>query len=104
MTGSATWVAPAGVDAEVANALRGLARGGHLPADRGRAAIAMLSRMPLERVLVGPLLQRVWELRDRFSAYDASYVALTERLGGVLVTADERMARTARGLVTVISG
>jgi len=40
-----------------------------------------------------PLLARVWELRDNLSAYDASYVALAESLGTVLVTADGRLKR-----------
>jgi predicted nucleic acid-binding protein len=29
------------------------------------------------------LLARIWQLRDRFSAYDAAYVALAEKLGDV---------------------
>ena len=39
------------------------------------------------------LLERVWELRDSFSGYDASYVALAEALSCNLLTADTRLSR-----------
>lgn len=39
---------------------------------------------------------RVLELRDNFSAYDATYVALAERLSGDLLTSDRRLARGVR--------
>jgi predicted nucleic acid-binding protein len=39
------------------------------------------------------VLPRVWSLRDNLTSYDACYVALAERLGAVLVTADGRLAR-----------
>ena len=35
---------------------------------------------------------RVWELRDNLSAYDATYVALSELLGAALVTTDAKLA------------
>ena len=38
------------------------------------------------------LLQRVWELRDNVSAYDAGYIALAELLQCPLLTADARKA------------
>jgi predicted nucleic acid-binding protein len=36
---------------------------------------------------------RCWQLRDNFTAYDASYVALAEMLGATLVTTDTWMSR-----------
>jgi predicted nucleic acid-binding protein len=42
------------------------------------------------------LLTRVLALRDNFSAYDATYVALAEQLDAKLVTADDALARAAR--------
>lgn len=37
------------------------------------------------------LLQRMWELRENVTAYDAAYVALAERLEAPLITSDSRL-------------
>lgn len=52
------------------------------------------------------LLDRVWELRDNLTAYDASYVALAELLHCALLTADARLGRAPgiRCSVTVVPG
>lgn len=47
----------------------------------------------MTRYPVFSLLDRVWELRDNMSAYDASYVALAELLDCNLLTADVRLSR-----------
>jgi predicted nucleic acid-binding protein len=39
------------------------------------------------------LLERIWELRDDLSAYDATYVAVAEAIGAPLLTADARIVR-----------
>ena len=52
--------------------------------------------LPLIRHGHRGLLGRVFQLRDNFSAYDASYVALAEHLSATLVTVDGRLARAAR--------
>ena len=58
-----------------------------------RQAHQLLGRMP---ILLHPYLHladRVWELRDNVSAYDAWYVALAEALDAPLVTLDRRLRR-----------
>jgi predicted nucleic acid-binding protein len=45
------------------------------------------------RVTVVGLLERIWELRENLSAYDATYVTVAETLETPLLTADARLAR-----------
>ncbi len=52
-----------------------------------------LQALPLQLWPYLPLADRAWELRDTLTTYDASYVALAERLDGSLVTLDERLGR-----------
>lgn len=86
--------APALLDLEIAHALRGLVRGGRLAEHRARAVLREFSEdLALERHVHTPLLERVWELRDKLSAYEASYVALAEALGATLLTEDRAIAR-----------
>jgi predicted nucleic acid-binding protein len=80
--------APALVDIEVLSALRGIVRGGKAPAARAQRAIRDLAALPLGRAQHPRLAQRIWELRDRLSAYDAAYVALAERVDTLLLTLD----------------
>ncbi len=49
--------------------------------------------LPLTRHEHGPLLERVLQLRENFSAYDAAYVALAERMGARLASVDEPLRR-----------
>jgi predicted nucleic acid-binding protein len=85
--------APAFIDLEVVSIWRGYSRAGRLSARRADAAIDDLADLPLERAPHGPLLRRVWDLRDNVSAYDAAYVALAEAMETTLLTGDARLAR-----------
>jgi predicted nucleic acid-binding protein len=38
------------------------------------------------------LLPRIWQLRHNFSAYEAAYIVLAEKLGATIVTRDARLA------------
>ena len=98
--------APHLIDTEIANALRGKVRSGELAARAGWVALDTFRRLGLTRYPGSGLLERVWELRDNLSAYDATYVALAEELACVLVTADGRLSRAPdlRCAVTVVPG
>lgn len=74
---------------------RGLLRG-ILSATRVAQAIDDYLDLPLTRHGHQGLLDRVLDLRENFSAYDAAYVALAELLGGVLLTGDDSLARAVR--------
>jgi predicted nucleic acid-binding protein len=91
--GLAAWHAPHLLDVEVAQVLRRFVARGRVSPARGAAALRLLDLFPLTRHPHQPLLARIWKLRPKLSAYDATYVALAEAVGGTLLTADERLAR-----------
>jgi len=85
--------APEVIDLEIASMLRRKCGAGIISLPRALTALADLQTMRLSRRSHGPLLNRIWELRDNVTPYDAAYVALAENLGVTLVTADARLAR-----------
>ena len=48
--------------------------------------------LPWARYSHEPLSDRIWELRHNFSAFDATFVSLSELLDIPLITSDARMA------------
>lgn len=80
------------IDSEIAGGLRRRVRAGQLAPDLGVLLIQTWSRLGVTRHPVVGVLDRIWELRDNLSAYDAGYVALAEALGCGLLTADARLA------------
>lgn len=85
--------APHLLDSEVTHALRGLVLRGDLTEEEGAAAMAEFGRLDLTRYPAGGLRDRMWALRRNLSAYDATYVALAERLEATsLITTDARLA------------
>lgn len=88
--------APELIEPETLNALRRFAIDGTVTARRATEAVRDLSNTRLMRYPHAPLRDRVWELRDRLTAYDATYVALAEALGdAVLLTGDSGLAARA---------
>ena len=81
------------LDLEVAQVLRRLALARQMTAERGMQAVTDYTAYPLTRYPHDPLLARVWELRDNFTAYDAVYVALAESVRAPLLTRDRRLAK-----------
>lgn len=81
--------------AEVVSAVRGLVGRGELDPIRASAAIEQVRSLHSIQYPVEPFLDRVWELRDNLTVYDAWYVGLAEWLGTDLVTADDRLVNAA---------
>jgi len=96
--------APHLVDSEVASGLRRKVIARQLDAAVGWVALDTWRRLGMARYPIFGLLDRVWELRDNLSSYDATYVALAESLDCALLTADERLARApgTRCPITVV--
>jgi predicted nucleic acid-binding protein len=85
--------APHVIDLEVLAALRKLVGARALPSSSAHNAVRDLMDLPIRRVPSTQVLERIWELRDRLTAYDAAYVALAEGLAVPFVTMDGRLAR-----------
>ena len=81
------------VHLETASVIRGLLRAGSLDERRAELALTDLIDLPIELAPHRALLHRCWELRDNFTVYDASYVALAELLDATFLTADARAAK-----------
>ena len=84
--------APHLLDLEVTQVLRRLALQGVVPAHRADEALSDLLDLRVTRYPHLVLLPRIWQLRHNFSAYDAAYIVLAEKLGAALVTRDARLA------------
>jgi predicted nucleic acid-binding protein len=89
---SETLHAPHLLDLEVTQVLRRLALQGVISANRANAALSDLLDLRITRYPHLVLLPRIWQLRHNFSAYDAAYIVLAEKLGAALVTRDARLA------------
>lgn len=84
--------APAHVDAEVVSALRGLARVSKTVERSAPRALTHLASLPLRRMPLAPLMERMWRLRANVTAYDAAYISLAEQLGCTFITCDAKLA------------
>ncbi len=80
------------IDLEIAQVLRRYVSRGQFGAERGALALSHWRSLQVQRYPHEPFLDRIWMLRDNFSAYDAVYVALAETLSTDLVTGDRRLA------------
>ena len=96
--------APYLLDIEVTNALRRHCAQGLIAADRAKLALLDFQRLRVLRHRHKPYLDRIWQFRENFTAYDACYLALTEALDATLLTRDSTLAsaRLRRGNVEVV--
>ena len=80
---------------EVLHALRSLTLRGTVSSERARLALDRLRNTRFVRYPHTALTERIWELRENLTAYDAAYIALAEALDAPLVTTDARLARAS---------
>ena len=103
--GSVTEVhAPHLLDIELASSLRRGVALGTLTGERAREVLDDLRVMRVQRYWHVPLLSRIWDFRNNFSAYDACYLALAEALDATFLTCDKAMAsaRLRHGQVELV--
>jgi predicted nucleic acid-binding protein len=87
-------VAPHVIDVEVVAGLRRLVAQGAIPERRARHALRLFTTLRITRFPTARFLDRVWQLRETLTPYDAAYVTLAEALGLPLVTTDQRLGRS----------
>jgi predicted nucleic acid-binding protein len=85
--------APQLLDVEMLHALRGLVLRGDVSRARDEEVREDFASLRWSRYSHVAFLDRIWELKDNLTAYDATYVALAEALSAPLVTTDARLAR-----------
>jgi predicted nucleic acid-binding protein len=84
------------LDYEFRSALRGMILRKAIVPARAEGACLIKDSLPLIRHPESVTGQRAWDLRDNFTVYDASYVALAEAMGCALLTSDGKIAREAK--------
>ena len=82
------------IDLEITQVLRRYTRHGTLNAQTSMLALDRWRSLDVQRYAHEPFLDRIWELRDNVTVYDAVYVALAEALSAVLYTGDRKLAGT----------
>lgn len=94
--------APALLEYEVRSALRRAVARRIVDDEMARSALALIEELRIRPITPASSLHSralVWAARlDQSKAYDAHYLALAERMQCPLLTADERLVRSARGL------
>ena len=98
-----SFVVPHLIDVEVISAIRRLVAGQRTSAHRSAQFLAGLAALPAERYSHTPLIARIWELRQNFTAYDAAYIGLAEAMSATLCTADEKLCNGHRARVELFT-
>lgn len=88
-------MAPYLVQAETANILRRLRASGRLDAAEAEAAYRDLLDLPIDLLPFEPFAERIWQLKDNVTSYDAWYVAVAEAFDTQVATLDRRLARAS---------
>jgi len=89
-----TLYAPELIDLEFTQVLRRLVLARECSAPQGREALDDFRDLAIYRYTHRPLLNRIWQLRNTHSAYDAAYLALAEGLKVPLLTTDGKLANS----------
>jgi predicted nucleic acid-binding protein len=75
------------------SALRRLRYAGKLAETEAVLALQAFRMLPIDLWPQEVISERTWELGENLTPYDAAYVAVAERIGGALLTADVRLSR-----------
>lgn len=90
---------PALCDIEVCNALRKSVHRKAISPAQAEVVLGQYRDLPITRHPHSNLLERILDLRESFTPYDATYIALAELLDADLLTTDEKLALSARRIL-----
>jgi len=93
--------APHLIDLEVTQVLRRLALRRVISTRCADEAVRDLLDLRITRYPHLLLLSRIWQLRHNFSAYDAAYIVLAEKLEAAQITRDGRIASASDHTATI---
>lgn len=99
-------LAPTLLRSQTLSALHASVHRGELAADIARTRLGQMARLPIRLLGDAVLRRRAWDIADSLgwaSTYDAEYLALTQLQADAFITLDTKLARKARGVVTVAS-
>lgn len=88
-------LAPHLLPVEATNVLRRLESGGKLTRLEAAAAAQDIAQLEIQLLPFAPFAERVWELRQNLSSYDAWYVAVAEQFATACATLDRRLANAS---------
>ena len=92
LAGESDLHAPHLIDVEFLHVLRRLVILGELTAERANDTRVDFADLAMRRYPHHPLADRMWQLRHNLTAYDATFIALSEALEAPLVTTDAKLA------------
>src|SRR5947208_565040 len=69
-----SFIVPHLIDIEVIGAVRRLTTARRIDVHRSEQFLEALAALPAERYSHLPLIGRIWELRNNFTAYDSTYI------------------------------
>ena len=88
-------IAPHIIDLEIISGIRRHLRIGTFDQIRADQAISDMKDFKIDRRPIIENIQRIWELRNNVTPYDASYLSLAESLKLPLLTRDKKLANAA---------
>jgi predicted nucleic acid-binding protein len=95
-------IAPFLIDYEVINSIRKQLNLKNLTVAAAQEALNTFEAMTIDRRSTHLFHQRIWELRNNLTPYDASYVVLAEMTGLDFITRDSRIAKVEHLQTNVI--
>jgi predicted nucleic acid-binding protein len=87
---------------ECLNALRRIDRVHNISESEFAAFQYFIEQTPFVTVPTAKLTNAIWSMRHNMTAYDAHYVAIASLFNAPLATHDERLAKTAPGLIDIM--